>query len=258
MSRRDRGAEEKLELLREEIISLVSHELRTPLAHIKGYASTLLLDGAQWDDAERRGFVEAIDHQADRLARLLDALLEAVRVSSLVPDMLNRRAIVPAELIDRVVGKATREGKANPLTISAPIDLPRVLGEPGLIECALETLLDNAATYSQLTDPIRIEAYHAVDEVVFVVHDHGIGLTADEHAHLFERFYRSPRAKYRAPGLGLGLATCQRIVQLHGGRVWAERSDDPRLARGSTFCFTLPLAPGEALESETEETREPA
>jgi signal transduction histidine kinase len=121
------------------------------------------------------------------------------------------------------------------LTRIAP-DLPSVRADPGHVERVLTNLIENAAKYSPAGEPIVVEVEPGDGEVVFSVRDRGPGLTAEEEAHLFERFYRSPRVRHRTPGTGLGLAICREIVRAHGGRIWAESAE----GRGSTFAFTLP------------------
>jgi PAS domain S-box-containing protein len=235
---RDLRPQREVEQLKANIISLVSHELRTPLSHIKGYASSLLQPDVEWDPETQRDFIASIERQADRLARLISDLLEISRLDAGGTARLEPVAVAPATLIERGLRQAEPFLGNHPITVDLASDLPLVRADPSHLERVLSNLVENAAKYSPDGAPIRINVTYDPPQVTFAVADCGPGLTADEKAHLFERFYRSPRVKHRTPGTGLGLAICKEIIQAHGGQIWAESVE----GHGSTFRFTLPLA----------------
>ena len=234
---RDLRPQREVEQLKANIISLVSHELRTPLSHIKGYASSLLQPDVEWDGATQRDFVEGIDRQADRLARLIGDLLEISRLDAGGTATLEPIPIAPAVVVERGVRLAVPNAANHPIRTSVPANLPLVQADPSHVERVLSNLIENAAKYSPDAAPIDVVVAEDDGFVTFAVRDRGTGLTAEEQSHLFERFYRSPRVKHRTPGTGLGLAICKEIVQAHGGRIWAESEE----GKGSTFRFTLPV-----------------
>lgn len=219
---RDLRPQREVEQLKANIISLVSHELRTPLSHIKGYASSLLQPDVEWDAETQHDFIASIERQADRLARLINDLLEISRLDAGGTARLEPVAVAPATLIERGLRQAEPFLGSHPVTVDLSPDLPLVRADPNHLERVLSNLVENAAKYSPDGAPITVSVTHDPPVVTFAVTDRGPGLTADEHAHLFERFYRSPRVKHRTPGTGLGLAICKEIIQAHGGRIWAE------------------------------------
>ncbi len=235
---RDLRPQREVEQLKANIISLVSHELRTPLSHIKGYASSLLQPDVEWDAETQRDFISSIERQADRLARLINDLLEISRLDAGGAARLECVPIAPAVLVERGLRQAAPNATGHPLTTTIPEQLPLVSADPGHVERVLSNLIENAAKYSPEGAEIEIEVSAREQDVIFAVRDHGSGMTAEEQSHLFERFYRSPRVKHRTPGTGLGLAICKEIVHAHGGRIWAES----REGAGSVFRFTLPVA----------------
>jgi len=239
---RDLRPQQEVERLKATIISLVSHELRTPLSHIKGYASSLLQTDVAWDVETQRDFIASIERQADRLGRLIGDLLEISRLDAGGTARLEKVPVAPAVLVERGIRQSTPNAGRHPMSTSIPEGLPLVLADPSHIERVLSNLIENAAKYSSEDAPIHVEVGDAGGMVLFAVHDQGTGLTPDEQAHLFERFYRSPRVKHRTPGTGLGLAICKEIVQAHGGRIWADSGASSGAGEGSVFCFTLPRA----------------
>lgn len=233
---RDLRPQREVEQLKANIVSLVSHELRTPLSHIKGYASTLLQSDVEWDAETQRDFIASIDRQADRLARLISDLLEISRLDAGGTSRMERIPVRAETLLERGIRQAEPNAIDHPINTSVPEDLPLVMADVNHVERVLSNLIENAAKYSPAGTPIEVALATHPTGVIFSVQDHGSGLTADEHRHLFERFYRSPRVKHRTPGTGLGLAICKEIIQAHGGKIWAESVE----GEGSTFHFTLP------------------
>jgi signal transduction histidine kinase len=240
---RTRDLAEALEKLEEanqhksDLLSTVSHELRTPLGAIKGYATALLRFGPRIRQAERREFLESIDHAADRLSALIEDLLLAQRLDAdklpITPEPLNL-----AELAEEVVAELAPRAMEHDFVCVLPPNLPLARGESGRVRQVLVNLLDNAVKYSPEGGEIQIAAAARNGDVLVSVRDEGLGIPADHLLRVFERFHRVETGATRTTrGTGLGLHICQGLVQAQGGRIWV---DSPGPGQGSTFSFTLP------------------
>jgi signal transduction histidine kinase len=220
-------------------VANVSHELRTPLTSIKGMVETLR-DGAVDDLTVRDRFLEIVEHETNRLIRLVNDLLVLSRADS---EALNlRRASVNLDdLIQATVTKLAPQAEARALTLRTTLDpdLLPVWADADRIAQVLVNVLDNAIKYSQPGGAITVHAATDQDGAVIVqVHDEGIGIPANVLPHIGERFYRADKARSRAQGgSGLGVAIAQALVQAHGGQVWLESEEGV----GTTVSFTLPV-----------------
>jgi signal transduction histidine kinase len=210
----------------------VSHDLRTPLRGIDGISQVLIEDyGGQLDD-QGRGYLQRIRAAAQLMARLID-------------DLLNLSRVTRAELYKETVDLATvaREALAR-LQESSPgraveVILPErlvVQGDRRLLEVALVNLLGNAWKFTGKREQARIELgfTEAGGTKVFFVRDNGAGFDMMGVGQLFQPFHRLHR-DHDFEGTGIGLATVQRVVSKHGGRVWAEGA----VGQGATVFFTL-------------------
>jgi signal transduction histidine kinase len=227
---------EKANQHKSDLLSTVSHELRTPLGAIKGYATALLRFGPRIRQAERREFLESIDHAADRLSALIEDLLLAQRLENglpITPEPLNL-----AELAEEVVAELAPRAVEHDFVCLLPPTLPLARGDSRRVRQVLVNLLDNAVKYSPDGGEIRLTASARSRELLVSVCDEGLGIPADHLTRVFERFVRVENGATRTTrGTGLGLAICQGLVQAQGGRIWVESAGP---GRGSTFWFTLP------------------
>jgi signal transduction histidine kinase len=214
----------------------VSHDLRAPLRHIDGFAQLLgkHLDPAL-DDTARR-YLTTITSSAKRLGVLIDELLVFSRMGR---TELHRTAVDTRALIDEVVRELQPEAQGR--RIEWRIDaLPVVQADPVMWRQVWSNLLGNALKYSRRREIARIEITHrsdATDGHVFAVRDNGAGFQMEYAGKLFGVFQRLHNAN-EFEGTGIGLANVRRIVERHGGRVWAEGRPD----EGATFSFSLPAA----------------
>jgi two-component system, OmpR family, sensor histidine kinase KdpD len=222
------------ERLRNSLLSSVSHDLRTPLATITGAATTILENGAKLDDRTRRGLLESVREEAERLNRLVQNLLEMTRLESGALQL--RKEWHPLEeVIGAALGRLAKELADRRVETRVPPDLPLVPIDDVLVEQVLVNLLDNAVKYTPGGSPIRIMATSSGEAITVEVADRGPGLPRGEEDRVFEKFYRGvPGGR----GAGLGLAICQGIVKAHGGNIWAQNLPEG----GVAFLFTLPLA----------------
>ncbi len=233
---RDVTHEREIDQFKTTLLAAVGHELRTPLTAIKGHASTLLQEDVVWPPAEQRHFLQTISDEADRLAQLVGNLLDMSRIEAgLLP--LERAAWSLHALVTRA---AQRLGQPIArLEQQIPSDLPLIEVDGPRIEVVLRNLLANARAYGE--GAVLVSAACDGDQMIVSVADDGPGIAPDELPQIFERFYRAGRGlRQRSGGTGLGLAICKAFVEAHGGRIWVESHE------GTTFSFTLPLAPAGA------------
>lgn len=228
----------RLELVRREFVANVSHELKTPLASIRALADTLEA-GAVDDPEVSADFLGRIVIEVDRLNSLVDELLDLGRLES-GRLALDYRTTSPKELIERTVDRLRHQVDNAGLTINVevPNHLAPVTVDPARIEQVLINLIQNAIKFTPAGGSIVVRADQRGEWLVVDVIDTGAGIPADELPRLFERFYKSDRAR-RSSGTGLGLAIAKHIVQTHGGQINVESA----VGRGSTFTFELPLEP---------------
>lgn len=220
----------------------VSHDLRGPLRAIAGFTGLLRDRHYETIDADGRRCIDRVLAGTQRMSNLIDDLLELGRVTRVE---IRRRQVDLSEYA-RVILARLRE--ASPERAAAIVIEPQlsVAGDPGLLEIALENLLDNAwkFTASRPVAEIRFGAVAAADiagdenERTFFVQDNGVGFDPRYAANLFGVFQRL-HAAGEFPGTGVGLATVQRIVQRHGGRIWADAAVD----RGATIYFSIAKGP---------------
>ncbi len=229
----------RLETIRRDFITNISHELRTPLASLKALTETLL-DGALDDPPASRRFLTRIETEVDSLSLMVQELLELTRIESgRVP--LEIESTLPITLIQGAVERLQMQAERAGLVIDVQCDpgLPQVNADVPRMQQVLMNLLHNAIKFTPAGGSIDLFAY--LDEggqVVFGVHDTGVGISADDLSRIFERFYKADRSR-SGGGTGLGLAISKHLVEAHGGRIWAESVE----GRGSTFFLVLPVSP---------------
>ncbi len=229
------------ERARSEFMATASHELRSPLTSIKGFAE-LLTRGpyAASISTRQREFVEIIGRSADRLVDLVNELLEVARLNS-DQTTVDRRPVDVGEAVRETVELlgARIAGKRQQLGIYIAPTLPPALADANKLRQVIGNLVTNAHLYTPEGGRIHVGAEADRAWVRIVVADSGIGMTADEAEHVFERFYRAPGPDGGVPGTGLGLAIVKSLVDLQGGEV----SVASRPGGGSAFEVRLPCAP---------------
>ncbi|MCX6885095.1 MAG: ATP-binding protein [Verrucomicrobiota bacterium] len=233
-----------VERARKDFVANVSHELRTPLSLIKGFVETLLNGAVNNPDVSEK-FLRTIDRNAERLRLLMEDLLT---ISKLESGRL-RIQIEPVSLpdmVDKVISDLTPKAAARGTGLRYEIPALVVAADPTRLEQVLFNLIDNAIKYGGSSGHVLISARLTENQFVECsVTDDGPGIPADALENVFERFYRVDKARSREQGgTGLGLSIVKHIIQSHEGRVWA--TSEP--GKGSTFFFTLPLAPDLDLE----------
>jgi PAS domain S-box-containing protein len=220
--------------IKNTFISIVSHELRTPVALIKGYASTMRRDDAKWDKRTLNDSLEVIEEEADRLARMIDDLLDASRMQA-GGLSLNRADVSLPNLAARVIERFATQSKKHKLLADFPEKFPVILADETRIEQVLANLVSNSLKYSPGGE-IHISGQALPGQVILCVSDQGPGIEAKDLPHIFDRFYRSNKAVKHTKGAGLGLYLARTIIEAHGGHIWAESTG----GSGAKICFSLP------------------
>jgi two-component system phosphate regulon sensor histidine kinase PhoR len=229
---------QRLERVRRDFMANISHELRTPLTSIKGLIETLQ-GGAIEDPLAAKIFLERANVETDKLNRLLQELEELSWIESGQATMnMEPQDIVQlmTQVAERFQIQADRAGLE--LTINAPARLPRVLADGEQIERVIVNLLHNAIKFTPPGGQISLKAEQDGETIAVSVTDTGRGIPAEDMPHIFERFYKVDKAR-ATEGTGLGLAIAKHIIQSHQGNIWATST----MGEGSTFTFSLPLAP---------------
>jgi len=229
---------EELNKLKSDLLATVSHELRTPLSTIKGYSTMILDYFTKLSTDEKRDYLKSIDNSTDRLAKLVDNLLDSSRMEAGLLK-LEKTSTSISKLLQQAVAEANVRVNHHYIVMRLEKRLPRVNIDAKRIRQVLDNLLDNAAKYTPQETEVLVLARRAGQELIISVADQGSGIPADELTKVFDRMYRiEQRLTPGVAGIGLGLSICRWLVEAHGGRIWVESE----LGKGSIFYFTLPIA----------------
>jgi PAS domain S-box-containing protein len=237
---RDVTAEVEAARAKSEFVSTVSHELRTPMTSIKGYADLLLMGTVDELNDQQRHFVSVIQNNADRLTSLVNDLLDISRIEAgrvkLEPQVINFSQAA-RQVVRMLEGRALE--KDQTMEVQLPEELPPVWGDSDRVAQILTNLLANAIQYTPDGGRITLSACTNDGMLEVSVTDTGIGISEEDQAKIFERFFRADAPLVqKSSGAGLGLSITASLVRLHGGEMWV----GSELGEGSTFTFTLPLA----------------
>ncbi len=225
-----RNAEE----IKNTFVSIVSHELKTPVALIKGYVSTLRREDAACEKAIVQDSLAVIEEEADRLAAMIEDLLDASRLQAggLTPNLAD---VSLPTLVGRLAERFRTQSQRHTIVVDFPEKFPVILADENRLSQLLSNLLSNAIKYAPEGE-IRISGETRPAQVIVTVCDQGPGIEAADLPHIFDRFYRSDKAVRKTKGAGLGLFLAKAIVEAHGGRIWV----DPQPGSGARICFSLP------------------
>jgi two-component system phosphate regulon sensor histidine kinase PhoR len=233
----------RLQRIRAEFIDNLSHELRTPLSTISLLAETAARD-AESASPKMRDRISKIEVETGHLTQMVNELLDLSRIESgttrLLIDDVDMVGVARAT-VERLRLFAERQGLQ--IVTEMPDRLSPVRGDEDRLGQVLVNLLHNAVKFSPNGGEIVVGVAEGEDEISVWVRDPGIGVPPAELDRIFERFYKVDRARVRGRGgTGLGLSIARHVVESHGGRIWAESAE----GHGSTFRFTIPLAPKRA------------
>jgi two-component system, NarL family, sensor histidine kinase BarA len=241
---------QEVDRLKTNFLATMSHELRTPLTSVIGYAEMLLEGLAGQLANDQREYVQTILGKADQLLQLISAVLE---VSNLESGSLTLEAgsVDVAELARSVIDSYSVLAQRRGVTIDLDPGPRVVVGDRRKIRQIVQSLVSNAVKFTRdrgkvainfRPGPLRPTEASSRPALHLVVHDSGIGISAEAVAHIFDPFYQVDSSSTREfGGTGLGLTLAKAYVEAHGGRLWVETSP----GAGSTFVATLPVPDGD-------------
>jgi signal transduction histidine kinase len=240
---RERDARRHAETMsraREEVLGVVAHDLRNPLGVIGGTID--LLQEYELEPHQRDKLLAAAARGVQQMKRLVNDLLDVTRLENgrlaLAIEALPAEGLL-ADATDNIQQAAEERGIL--MTVLSPACDAHVAGDRGRLAQVFSNLLSNAVKFTPPQGRVTLRAWADGRHVVFEVADTGPGVSAENQAHLFDRFWQARASDLR--GIGLGLAISKAIVEAHGGRMWVESE----VGVGSRFHFSIPAAPGVAL-----------
>lgn len=230
------NALENTEKMKNEFISSVSHELRTPLTAIKGWSETLCEMG---DDPEtfQKG-MRVITGETERLSEMVEELLDFSRIQDGRFTLTKETTDILAELGDAVL-IYTERAKSLGIDIEyyEPEMLPFVYGDAARLRQVFINIIDNAVKYSNPGGRVSIEAYAEKGNIIVLISDTGVGISAEDLPKVKTKFYK---ANHTRRGSGIGLAVANEIIEMHGGSLII----NSELGKGTTVMITLPIQTG--------------
>lgn len=234
---------DRAESARRELIAAVSHDLRTPLTAIRAMLEALE-DGVVTDRATVARYHATMRTQIDLLNRLISDLFEMSQIDaggmSYETELMDLAAVVSG-CVEGLAMSASGHGVA--VTFDGDEFVP-VRGDAGKLARVVNNLVENAVRHSPPGSMVSVAVQLGAGAVV-IVEDHGVGISAEDEPHVFDRFYRGEKSRSREHGgAGLGLAIARSIVEAHRGHIWYERTD----GGGATFSFSLPAPSQEVAE----------
>lgn len=237
---------QKLDIAKDEFVSMASHQLRTPLTSVKGYISMVLEgDVGKITPMQRQLLSEAFT-SSERMVHLIGDFLNVSRLQT-GKFMLEKKSVDLVKLVSQEIDslETTIEAHGLKLQFRKPSYFPRLVLDEGKIRQVIMNFIDNAIFYSQEGKTIVVKL--AVEEgfAVLRVVDAGIGVPKTEQAHLFTKFFRASNARRQRPdGTGVGLFLAKKVITAHGGTMLFESEE----GKGSTFGFRLPIKKLQAVE----------
>lgn len=223
-----------VERMKDEFLSTAAHELRTPLTSIQGFSEILLT--RDLESQRQRRYLQTINEQATQLAQIINELLDISRMESGQDLGLSMETVQMDALAEEVIQPfidicPNHRFRAEGLKGAPPVQADRFR----LIQ-VLRNLVSNAVKYSPEGGTVALRGEVKANHLEVSIRDEGVGMTPEEQAHLFEKFYRARPSV--TGGTGLGLTICKLIVEGHGGRIWVESGP----GQGSSVFFSIPLA----------------
>jgi len=236
----DLTREQEISQMKSEFVSKASHELRTPLSSMRAYVE-MLVDGEASDEEARQEFYGIIQSETERLSRLVDNMLNISRIEAGIIEV-DRVTVDIEDLVDRAVQTIEPQARAKQIDLHtevAPVGTI-VQGDADMLQQVVINLLSNAVKYTP--DGGRVTVAVDSDTLTRSVHvavsDTGLGISARDADHVFEKFFRVENYKRVAKGTGLGLNLCRHIIEtVHRGQIGLEST----LGMGSRFWFSIPM-----------------
>lgn len=229
--------------LRDEFVTNISHELRTPLTVIKGY-SEILYDEAQRNGQQNAELVKVVMDECERLANILDNILNFQSASSGQIGLKNEK-IDLLKLLNAVVNdiKPKADKKNIAIIKKFPESISPAKGDFNALRFAFSQILDNAVKFTNPGGSVRVETggwrlEQGLWKVEINFIDTGVGISAEDLPHIFEKFYRTDQKVHTLQGTGIGLSLCKEIIETNGGNISVESI----VGSGSHFSVNLPMS----------------
>ncbi len=239
--------------LKNELLATTSHDLKNPLSTIMGYADLIGMTNKLNDQGQE--YMRRVHGAVSHMRQLIDDLLDMARIESGIN--LRYTDVNLHYLLDSLTlsFRPQLEEKGMSMELIIPPDLPPIMADEGRLSQVLNNLIGNAIKYTQPEGHIWVRAESSDDMIHIAIQDDGLGISPEDQAQVFARFYRVRTAETEAiDGTGLGLAIVKSLVELHGGRV----SLESHLGKGSIFHVTLPINPPEEAGSNGAAVSRPA
>jgi signal transduction histidine kinase len=239
---RDAVARQRMQEEQGNLVSTVAHELRSPLTSVKGFTATLLRRWDRFTDDQKRFMLETIEHDADRVTRLIGELLDISRIDAGRLEVRKQPVDVPGAARRHVERMVASGHQQSTFVVRAEGDVPEVWADPDRLDQILGNLLENAVRHGSGTvtldvvTGVRVLSIGAEPEPVVsvTISDEGEGIDEADLARVFTRFWQGRRRG----GTGLGLYLVRGLVEAHGGRITVGRA----ASGGAEFRFTLPAS----------------
>ena len=234
----DTTAQIELERIKNDFVSSISHELRTPLTTIQNSISNILAGVTGSVPKKTRNYLKTMYASGNRLSQIINNLLDMAKLESgNMP--VNRSTTDLAKIAGKAVDAFADLARQKNIELNCRIEdhIPPVYVDSQRIYQVLTNLIANAVRYTSPAGKVTVRLYNDADSVVTIVEDTGIGIPPDSHKIIFNKFYQISRNV--GPGYngnGLGLALSEKLVRMHGGKIWLQS----RQGHGSTFFFSLP------------------
>jgi Amt family ammonium transporter len=231
---------EAASLAKTQILSTATHELKTPLTSIVGYVDRILLrqDRVGRLNEKQQHYLEIVQKNAHRLKALVDDLLDVSRIEAGSLELALLDLDVRHEIIDAIQLMQNQiNEKGIGLELNIPANLGRIKADRLRFCQVISNLISNACKYSPAGATVTVTAREANGLIQIDVADTGIGISKEDQARLFSKFFRADNTSTRAvSGTGLGLYITKHLIEAHGGNIWAES----QLGKGTAFHFTWP------------------
>lgn len=229
----------KLDIAKDEFVSIASHQLRTPLTALKGYTGMLLDGDAGAVNDKQHEYLVEIKNANDRMIGLITALLNVSRVDLGVfivePEQLSLKTVAEGALKD--LGMKI-EGKKLSIKTNFEKDVPLISADLNIVQMIFQNLFSNAVKYTSVGGRININIKKDGSNILISVADTGYGIPSNVQSKIFTKMFRADNARVKDPdGTGLGLYIIKSTLEKTGGKIWFESVEN----KGSTFYVTLPL-----------------
>ncbi len=239
LERKQRLELEEQAQIRSQFIVALTHELQTPLCSMLASGGLLAEQVQKEYPSPVRRLAQNILDGCHSLEVKLDELFDLAKGEAGTLK-LKLELLEPLPLLQNIASRFSPviQSKEQSFTLDFPPSLPWIKADRERLEQVLTNLLSNATKFTPKGGNIVLRARKKGSDLVIQVQDNGIGIPEEEQKRLFEPYHRAKLGKRKPHGLGLGLTLCKQLVELHGGKIWAESEE----GKGSTFSFSLPLA----------------